>query len=160
MISTPQVFLDALRHGYTLMGSDISLLVFDEAYHAVDKYPCKFYRKQDSGKCTPDDAGNVEKAFRTVESNFKSGIRLPRRNHEEIAQYVHRRLQTRRVHPVRRRLFREPRSIICGPQNNEYRKRSLREIQLSRAALGSPEYERIDQKLSKVIEKESSFTHT
>jgi len=39
MVSTPQVFLDALRHGYISLGKDISLLVFDEAHHAVDKHP-------------------------------------------------------------------------------------------------------------------------
>jgi endoribonuclease Dicer len=41
MVSTPQVFLDALRHGYISLGRDISLLVFDEAHHAVDHpYNC------------------------------------------------------------------------------------------------------------------------
>lgn len=39
MVSTPQVFLDALRHGYIIMGRDISLLIFDEAHHAVDNHP-------------------------------------------------------------------------------------------------------------------------
>ena len=39
MISTPQVLLDALRHGYISLGRDISLLVFDEAHHAVDNHP-------------------------------------------------------------------------------------------------------------------------
>jgi endoribonuclease Dicer len=39
MVTTPQVLLDALRHGYIDMGKDIGLLVFDEAHHAVDKHP-------------------------------------------------------------------------------------------------------------------------
>lgn len=39
MISTPQVLLDALRHGYVSLGRDISLLIFDEAHHAVDNHP-------------------------------------------------------------------------------------------------------------------------
>jgi len=39
MVSTPQVFLDALRHGYISLGKDISLIVFDEAHHAVDNHP-------------------------------------------------------------------------------------------------------------------------
>ena len=39
MISTPQVFLDALRHGYISLGRDISLLVFDEAHHTHDHHP-------------------------------------------------------------------------------------------------------------------------
>lgn len=39
MVTTPQVLLDAMRHGYILLGRDISLLIFDEAHHAVDKHP-------------------------------------------------------------------------------------------------------------------------
>ena len=39
MVSTPQVFLDALGHGYISLGRDISLLVFDEAHHAVENDP-------------------------------------------------------------------------------------------------------------------------
>lgn len=39
MVSTPQVLLDALRHGFINLGRDISLLVFDEAHHAVDNDP-------------------------------------------------------------------------------------------------------------------------
>lgn len=56
MVSTPQVLLDALRHGYIVLGKDISLLIFDEgtlqtnlssnpadlissAHHAVDNDP-------------------------------------------------------------------------------------------------------------------------
>jgi endoribonuclease Dicer len=41
IISTPQVFLDALGHGYISLGRDISLLVFDEAHHAVENHPYK-----------------------------------------------------------------------------------------------------------------------
>lgn len=39
VVSTPQVFLDALRHGYIHIGRDISLLVFDEAHHATGDHP-------------------------------------------------------------------------------------------------------------------------
>lgn len=39
VVSTPQVLLDALRHGYLNLANDISLLVFDEAHHAVDDHP-------------------------------------------------------------------------------------------------------------------------
>ena len=39
MVSTPQVFLDALGHGYISLGRDVSFLVFDEAHHAVEKHP-------------------------------------------------------------------------------------------------------------------------
>jgi endoribonuclease Dicer len=39
IVSTPQVLLDALRHGYLHLGHDIGLLIFDEAHHATDKHP-------------------------------------------------------------------------------------------------------------------------
>ena len=39
IVSTPQVLLDAPRHGYVSLREDISLLVFDEAHHAADKHP-------------------------------------------------------------------------------------------------------------------------
>lgn len=39
IVSTPQVFLDALRHAYIDLGKDISLLVFDEAHHATGDHP-------------------------------------------------------------------------------------------------------------------------
>lgn len=39
MVTTPQVLLDALRHGYINLGADISLLVFDESHHADKKHP-------------------------------------------------------------------------------------------------------------------------
>ena len=39
VISTPQILLDALRHGYINLGKHISLLVFDEAHHAMSKHP-------------------------------------------------------------------------------------------------------------------------
>lgn len=39
IVSTPQVLLDALRNGYIHMARDISLLVFDEAHHAVKGHP-------------------------------------------------------------------------------------------------------------------------
>lgn len=39
VVSTPQILLDALRHGYVRLGRDISLLIFDEAHHATSKHP-------------------------------------------------------------------------------------------------------------------------
>ena len=39
IVSTPHVLLDALRHGFIDLGRDISLLVFDEAHHAMNSHP-------------------------------------------------------------------------------------------------------------------------
>ena len=39
VVSTPQVLLDALSHGYISLGREIGLLVFDEAHHANDDHP-------------------------------------------------------------------------------------------------------------------------
>ena len=86
MVSTPQVLLDALRHGYISLGKDISLLVFDEAHHARDHHPyndimLEYYKKlprrdqhsQNSLEvrpmilgltASPIYGGNVQKALR------------------------------------------------------------------------------------------------
>jgi endoribonuclease Dicer len=39
IVSTPQVLLDAVSHGYINLGLEIGLLVFDEAHHANDDHP-------------------------------------------------------------------------------------------------------------------------
>jgi endoribonuclease Dicer len=39
IVSTPQVLLDALGHGYLKLDADIGLLIFDEAHHAVLEHP-------------------------------------------------------------------------------------------------------------------------
>ncbi|KIK51858.1 hypothetical protein GYMLUDRAFT_979872 [Collybiopsis luxurians FD-317 M1] len=50
MVSTLQALLDALHHGYILMGVNIDLIIFDEVHHAVGHDPYnrmmrEFYRK-------------------------------------------------------------------------------------------------------------------
>ncbi|KAF9553265.1 P-loop containing nucleoside triphosphate hydrolase protein [Agrocybe pediades] len=184
MISTPQVFLDALRHGYISLGNDISLLIFDEAHHAVDNHPynrimMEFYfalppRTEDNSDgpvrpmvlgltASPIYGGNVIKAFEKIESNLDSTIRAPRRNRAELAKYVHR--------PIFKHLLYNPPdedfstnlaslSAVIQTLNieNDPYVISLRE-QLKKVRYGSFEYGRVDQKLSKVIQKENSFTH-
>ncbi|KAG6829276.1 hypothetical protein H0H92_005096 [Tricholoma furcatifolium] len=184
MVTTPQVLLDALRHSYVNLGRDIGLLVFDEAHHAVDNHPYRrimieFYSGLGSASqlgerpavlgltASPIYGGNVENAFKTIEENLHSTILAPRQHKDELAQYVNR--------PIFRHvLYDAPNSMINTPfstntaalahivssldiQEDPY-VRSLKS-QLANAVQGSEEYQRIDQKLSKVMRTESTFTH-
>ncbi|KAG6909556.1 hypothetical protein DXG01_016804 [Tephrocybe rancida] len=173
MVTTPQVLLDALRHSYVSLGRDVSLLIFDEAHHAVDNHPynrimkefyfalpfqisaasTRYQRPSILGlTASPIYGGNVEKAFKQHQA--------------ELSKFVHR--------PVFRHILYESPSEHDPPfstnlaslnfvissidiQNDPY-VHFLRS-QLSRAIKGTAEYHRFDQKLSKVIQKEDSFTH-
>ncbi|EGO19166.1 hypothetical protein SERLADRAFT_443209 [Serpula lacrymans var. lacrymans S7.9] len=71
LVTTPQVLLDALRHGYINLGRDIGLLIFDEAHHATDNHPynCimkEFYFKLPVRQSDLDDAisRGVQRKFR------------------------------------------------------------------------------------------------
>ena len=86
MVTTPQVLLDALRHGYVRLGRDIGLLIFDEAHHAADKHPYNMIMREFYELCqrrsnpfaaevrpyvlgltaSPLFGGNVQRAFRYV----------------------------------------------------------------------------------------------
>lgn len=117
VVSTPQVLLDALSHGYVHMGLDIGLLVFDEAHHADRNHPMScimrdFYFslpprlpaasgssvliKQDERPmilgltASPMFGGNATVAFRKLEANLDCVIRSPRANRDELLTHVHR----------------------------------------------------------------------
>ena len=90
IVSTPQVLLDAMRHGYVRLGSDVGLIIFDEAHHTAKKHPYNLIMREfyDHFKCrdftsfTPSEegvrpfilgltaspmfGGNVDKAFEYV----------------------------------------------------------------------------------------------
>jgi ERCC4-related helicase len=93
VVSTPDVLLNALRHGYVQLGRDIGLLVFDEAHHAADKHSYnlimrEFYdqlphRSESTTSidevmrptilgltASPIFGGDAEKSFRWVKSTF------------------------------------------------------------------------------------------
>jgi endoribonuclease Dicer len=91
IVSTHDVLLNALRHGYVHLGRDIGLLVFDEAHHAADKHSYnlvmrEFYTElpprvpgEPDGNvrpvilgltASPIFGGNAEKAFRCVKPTF------------------------------------------------------------------------------------------
>ncbi|KAK0222905.1 hypothetical protein EDD85DRAFT_914286 [Armillaria nabsnona] len=186
VVSTPQVLLDALRHSYIQMGRDIGLMIFDEAHHTVDKAPYNMIMKEFYFGLLPRDTpnldsryarpmilgltaspiygGDVAKAFSKIEGNLDSVIRTPRRNREELAKHVHR--------PVFKHVRYDPPDDAPFSTNLE----SLRQVvgtlnidndpyiislrrDLARASPRSSEHYRLDQKLSKAILKENTFTH-
>ncbi|KAJ7494794.1 hypothetical protein B0H11DRAFT_2156090 [Mycena galericulata] len=188
MVTTPQVLLDALRHGYISISADIGLIIFDEAHHAVGNHPynmimAEFYftcssRAQDGFQgstqhvrpmilgltASPIFGGNVVSAFRTIECNLDSSIRAPRRQREELAQFVYR--------PIFKHVLYQPESgsfstnlaafnFIFGSLNIEedpYIISSRKK--LAKATPDTPEYRRLDQKLSKTILNKSTYTHS
>ncbi|KAH8112986.1 hypothetical protein DFH11DRAFT_1689807 [Phellopilus nigrolimitatus] len=152
MVSTPQVLLDALRHGYINLSRDIGLLIFDEAHHAADKHPYNVLMREFYDMCKPrtgillgpshEDTrpivlgltaspmfgGNVDRAFEKIERNLDSIILGPRRTRNELAKHVHR--------PVFKHILYPPLSEALGPKAK-----------------------RIDQRLSLAIDKGDTFVH-
>ncbi|KAF8809234.1 P-loop containing nucleoside triphosphate hydrolase protein [Phlegmacium glaucopus] len=185
IVSTPQVFLDALRHGYISLGRDISLLVFDEAHHALDNHPynrimTEFYfdlprRDQNFQSplevrpmilgltASPIYGGNVIKAFQTIESNLDSKICSPRRHRSELALFVHRPIFRHIVYHQPELPFSTNLASLLSIFNtldieHDPYVIDLRD-QLKKVATGTADYRRIDQELSTVIQKGNSFTH-
>ncbi|KAF8838264.1 P-loop containing nucleoside triphosphate hydrolase protein [Paxillus ammoniavirescens] len=193
VVSTPQVLLDALSHGYISLGREIGLLIFDEAHHANDDHPMNcimrnFYfslpvrqstRTTNHGSvreerpmilgltASPIFGGNAAMAFRTLEMNLDSVIRSPRQNRDELEAHVHR--------PVFKHVLYDPpppyATCHLASKNLQALKRVVDSMdinqdpyvlslrgQLARMPPGQ-DRTRVDQKLSKTIRKQDSFTH-
>ncbi|KAI0260638.1 hypothetical protein BC834DRAFT_831469 [Gloeopeniophorella convolvens] len=188
VISTHDVLLNALRHGYIKLGRDIGLLVFDEAHHAADKHAYnlimqEFYFSlpprlaQDAGgivrpmilglTASPIFGGDVEKAFRKIEGNLDSIIRAPLLFRAELAGFVHR--------PQFKHIIYAMSAYQLSGTPPSRSLQSLKQVVMSlvidedpyvihlRSSLKrlnpGPERTRTDQKLSKTIDKKDTFTH-
>ncbi|KAI1794925.1 P-loop containing nucleoside triphosphate hydrolase protein [Ganoderma leucocontextum] len=188
MVTTPQVLLDALHHGYVDMGSDIGLLVYDEAHHAIGKHPYSMIMKNhyfelpprspvDNSAsrvrpmvlgltASPTYGANVETAFRDLERNLDSTIRSSRNNRDELAQHVHR-------PEFKHIIYASPVHVWDGVPSVNYKALAnlvstldiekdpyviaLRE-RLAKLQPGD-DRRRVDQQVSKAIDKEDTFTH-
>ena len=66
VVTTPDVLLNALRHGYVHLGNDVGLLVFDEAHHAAGKHAYNRLMREFYDALPPRVPGDVEKTMRPV----------------------------------------------------------------------------------------------
>ncbi|TCD70873.1 Dicer-like protein 2 [Steccherinum ochraceum] len=192
MVSTPQILLDALNHGYVHL-SQIGLLIFDEAHHATAKHPYNLIMSFFYAMLPPRSGnesltaavrpmilgltaspiyggGDVSRAFLELERNLDSVVRSSRQNREELALFVHRPVFEYVEYPLPR--YSREQVTWSGPSHNllalqvvvsrldiedDPYVKSLR-VQLEKLPMGDQRH-RVDQKLSKVIGKQDSFTH-
>jgi endoribonuclease Dicer len=100
---------------------------------------------------------------RTIESNLDSIIRSPRQHRSELALFVHRSVFRHIMYFQPESPFSPNLASLCSVvgtldiENDPY-VINLRD-QLKKATKGTPDYHRIDQKLSKVVHKGNSFSH-
>ncbi|KAI0667772.1 P-loop containing nucleoside triphosphate hydrolase protein [Trametes maxima] len=177
MVTTPQVLLDALHHAYVDLGTDIGLLVFDEAHHATGKHPYNMIMKNfysplplvltlADRKIVPIYGGNVDAAFRDLENNLDSTIRSSRKNRAELAQHVYRPefkhvLYASPIHSwddLPSQNYKALQAVVdaLDIENDPY-VISLRS-RLARLQPGD-DRRRLDQQLSKAVDKEGTFSH-
>ncbi|KIK51892.1 hypothetical protein GYMLUDRAFT_251655 [Collybiopsis luxurians FD-317 M1] len=91
--------LDALHHGYILMGVNIDLIIFDEVHHAVGHDPYnrimrEFYHKLPATDlsltgltASPVFGGNVDKAFCKPALNFPNTSTRPQRTQHRTSPF-------------------------------------------------------------------------
>lgn len=189
IVSTPDVLLNALRHGYVHLGRDIGFLVFDEAHHAADRHSYNLVMREFYAGLPPRAAaghanadvrpmilgltaspifgGDAEMSLRQIERNLDATVCAPLRYRSELEGFVHR--------PIFKHvIYAEPTNLFGGtpPSRNL---RSLKYVVASleieedpwvidrRATLGrlepGPDRTRIDQRLSRAIDKRDTFAH-
>ncbi|KAJ6494868.1 hypothetical protein C8R47DRAFT_1043561 [Mycena vitilis] len=180
MVTTPQVLLDALHHGYINLGKDIGLLIFDEAHHCVENHPYNkimtdFYYDLDGFKrervrpmilgltASPIYGGNVISAFRTIEKNLDSTICAPNRQREELKLHVHRPVFKHVLYSADPDAF----STNHAAFDDVFKRLNIDDDpyviglrrKLARTTPHTADYTRMDQRLSKTILNKNSFTH-
>ncbi|KAI0324399.1 P-loop containing nucleoside triphosphate hydrolase protein [Cubamyces sp. BRFM 1775] len=188
MVTTPQVLLDALHHAYVDMGSDIGLLVFDEAHHATGKHPYNMIMKNFYSALPPRTnltssndrvrpmvlgltaspiyGGNVDVAFRELEKNLDSTIRSSRVNREELAQHVHRPefkhvLYASPIHAwdgLPSANYQALKAVVDAMNINEDPYVVSLRSRLARLQPGD-DRRRLDQQLSRALDKQDTFSH-
>ncbi|KAK2802013.1 Dicer-like protein 2 [Onygenales sp. PD_10] len=99
VISTPQVLLDAMTHGFVTM-PQIALLVFDEAHHCAASAPANtimqdFYHSRLHSLGTTDGLPHIlgltasPDKLEKLEANLHARCVAPKIHREELMQYVH-----------------------------------------------------------------------
>lgn len=189
IVSTPDVLLNALRHGYVHLGRNIGFIVFDEAHHAADRHAYNLIMREfyvplpsrdaaDSADAdvrpmilgltaSPIFGGNAEMSLRQIERNLDATVCTPVESRTELEGYVHR-------PAFKHVIYAQPEYMLVGtpPSSNL---RSLQSVVASlkieedpwviqaRAALPrlepGPERTRLDQRLSRAIDKRDTFAH-
>ncbi|KAF1951090.1 P-loop containing nucleoside triphosphate hydrolase protein [Byssothecium circinans] len=116
VLSTHQVLLDALTHGFVKM-SKLALIIFDEAHHCTQKHPANkiladFYIPyvHDSNLQLPGilglSASPVQRAaasgsdLQKIEQNMNATAVTPKTNRSELLRFVHRPKLLRIDYPV------------------------------------------------------------
>lgn len=67
IVSTPDVLLNALRHGYIHLGRNIGFLVFDEAHHAADRHAYNLVMREFYEPLPPRDAVDSDSSDANVQ---------------------------------------------------------------------------------------------